>query len=272
MIANCSGIAFHPSWPAPAQALVRRAIDRHGGWSLWQRLQAVTVGLISLSGFLPRLKGQGRTFQMARFLTTFPREVRTEWRAEAGGPCLAVFDRGDMRMLDPATRAVRNESRDHRRTFRGWRKARRWSPLDAHYFFGYAFASYAAVPFILPGLRHAGATRATVRGVRLDGVRVEFPAGAQVHSRAQAYFFDPSGLLRRNDYVADVVGPMAVGAHLWDDFVTVDGLPLPARRTVLFRIGRAAVPFLVALRATFTGFAVHLAGDGVDARRKRAIE
>jgi hypothetical protein len=253
-----SEIVFHPSWPAAAQSLVRRAIDRHGGWSLWTRLEAVTINLASLSGFLPWLKGYGRTFQLAPSLTTFPKAVRTEWREAPGKPPLAVFDRGDMRLLDPSTGRVQAESLDHRRTFRGLRKARRWDALDGHYFFGYAFASYTAVPFILPGLTFTGAPSATSRGERLRGIRVQFPAGAQVHSPDQAYFFDASGLLRRNDYVADVVGAWAVGAHLWDDYTTVAGWPIPTRRTVFRRFGRVVVPFPTVLSATFASLDVRL--------------
>jgi hypothetical protein len=93
----------------------------------------------------------------------------------------------------------------------------------------------------------------------LSGVRVRFAAGAEVHSRSQRYFFDASGLLRRNDYVADVVGAWAVGAHIWDDFVTVEGLPLPARRTVFRRLGPTQSPFPTFLAATFQDFAVRLA-------------
>jgi hypothetical protein len=254
-----TGIVFHPSWPAPAQALLRRAIDRHGGWSLWQRLEAVTVGLTSLRGFLAWLKGSGHTFHLARSLTTFPASVRTEWSEGAKGPRVAIFDRGDMRLFDPATGRVVAESLDHRRTFRGLRKLRRWTALDAHYFFGYAFASYMAVPFILPGLVYAGPASAWVRRERLSGVRVQFPAGAEVHSRSQRYFFDGSGLIRRNDYVADVVGAWAVGAHFWDDFVTVEGLPLPARRKVFLRLGPGHAPWPAVLDATFQDLAVRVA-------------
>jgi hypothetical protein len=247
-------LVFHPSWPADAQALLRRAIDRHGGWSLWQRLQAVSLGLTSLRGFLPWLKGYRRTFDLEPFLTTFPKAVRTEWRPRPHAPATAVFDRGDMRLCDPAGQPLQ-ESRDHRRKLH---KLLRWSPPDAHYFFGYAFASYTAVPFILPALPYLRPVAARWRGQRLLGVRVRFPAEAQVHSVVQDYLFDAAGLLRRNDYVADVVGPCAVGAHVWDDFVTLAGLPLPARRTVYARLGRRAVPFLIALDATFAGFEVRL--------------
>src|SRR5262245_22184934 len=99
--ADSSDIVFDPSWRASAQVLVRRAIDRHGGWSLWSRLPGVTVNLVSLRGVLPWAKGSGRSFQIGHSLTTCPKAGRTEWREAQGAPCFAVFDRGDIRLLDP---------------------------------------------------------------------------------------------------------------------------------------------------------------------------
>ena len=251
---------FHASWPPPAQDLIRRAIDRHGGWSLWNRLEAVSAHLVSLRGFLPWMKGYGRSFQMAPSLTTFPKETRTEFHGANGEPRVATFNRGDMRLHAPEAGRPRagGQSLAHRRTFAGPRKMRRWNAMDAHYFFGYAFASYAAVPFVLPGLRYLGRVDGRWQGERWEGVRVEFPSDAQVHCRRQSYFFDPSGLLRRNDYVADVVSAWATGAHFWRDYTTVQGLPLPARRTVLWRMGRRPVGFMTALDATFDGLDVRL--------------
>lgn len=211
---------------------------------------------------LPWIKGLGRTFPLVPFITSFPRRARTEWRQERGGGCVAVFEGGDVRLLDPATGAVRAESLDHRRTFRGLRKLRRWGPMDAFYFFGYAFASYHAMPFVLPSLRFCATVAGTWRGMRLQGVDVEYPAYAHVsiHSRRQRLFFDQSGLLRRNDYVAEVVGALARGAHGWDDHATVEGLPLPARRTVLWRPGSRPLPFPTILSASLDGFEVGLSG------------
>jgi hypothetical protein len=249
---------FDPSWPAEARRLVLQAIDRHGGWSLWERLQSVTVCLVSLEGLLLRWKGYGRSFELPRAVTAFPKLVRSEWSDAPGGPCVAVFEGGTVRLLDPASGRVRRESVDHRRTFRGLRKLRRWDLVDAIYFFGYAWASYTAVPFLLPSLRFCGPVAGRWRGERLAGVAVEFPAGAEVHSRVQRYLFDGSGLLRRNDYVADVVGAFARGAHGWDDFQTVERLPIPTRRTVLARLGSYPLPHPVVLSATLTGLAVSL--------------
>lgn len=227
--------SFHASWPDPAQQLLRRAIDRHGGWALWIRLQAITVHLVSLSGLLPSVKGYGRTFQLPRYATSYPKQGRTVWSEQPGGPAVAVFD--------PAA--------GHRQSFRGLRKLRRWNTTDACYFFGYALASYAAAPFLLPQLRYLRPVRGRWRGEPLQGVRVEYPTGTDVHSRRQNYLFDRDGLLRRNDYVADVVGPFARGAHGWDDFVTMEGLPVPTRRTVVPRLGTLALASPIVLSATF---------------------
>jgi hypothetical protein len=242
---------FDASWTEPARSLVRRAIDRHGGWSLWSRLESVSVARFTLQGWLPRLKGLHRTFALPPTLTCYPRRRRTEWGVGASPAISGVYDGGDVRVLD-ATGQVLVESRAHRRTFAGLRKLRRWRPVDAYYFFGYALATYCAVPFILPGLRFRGPVSS--RG--LAGVRVEWPAGADVHSLRQSFFFDDTGLVRRNDYVADVVGAGFRGAHLWDDHVAAGGLSLPTRRTVHPRLGTAVLPFTTVLGATLDGFTI----------------
>jgi hypothetical protein len=247
--------AFHPSWPDSAKSLVLHAIERHGGWSLWCRLESVGLSLVSLRGLLPRLKGYGRTFDVPRSLVTFPHLQHTDWY-DAAGALVAVFDRGDVRLLDPATGAVRAESLDHRRTFRGLRKLRRWTDRDCIYFFGYAFASYSTFPFVLPQLEFRRTVRGRWGGEPLSGVRVAYPAGVHVHSRVQSFYFDGSGLLRRNDYAADVVGRWTTGAHGWDDFETVGGLPIPTRRTVVPRLGTIASPRPIVLGATFRDLAV----------------
>jgi hypothetical protein len=248
------GPSFHPSWPEPARALVAAAIDRHGGWSLWRRLESVSLSLVSLRGLLPSLKGYERSFRLPHRAVIYPKAARTEW-FEGGAPA-AVFEGGDVRLLDAG--AVVLASRDHRRTFAGLRKLRRWRQADGIYFFGYALASYAAVPFALPSLRFVGEVHGRWRGERLRGVRVEWPAGAPVHSRRQAYFFDTSGLLRRNDYVAEIVGRFACGAHGWEDYATVEGLPIPRQRTVLLRLGTRVVGFPAVLSARLDELAVRL--------------
>ncbi len=249
----------HPSWPAAARALVERAIDRHGGWSIGSRLEWVTVRPRFLRGVLPWFKGHPRSFQHPRSIKASPRRWRSEWKDYPTAGSLGIFDRGDVRLRDAATGRLTAESPNHRRTFRGLRKYRRWSPLDALYFFGYAFSSYAAVPFLLPRLRYVGAVSSRWAGERMAGVRVAFPPGWHVHSRVQSYYFDAGGLLRRHDYVADIVGSWAMAAQSWDDYVTVQGIPIPGRRTVFWRLGRSHLPGVIVLASAFEGIAVELA-------------
>jgi hypothetical protein len=152
---------------------------------------------------------------------------------------------------------VTSERINHRRSFRGLGKYRRWSPLDALYFFGYAFWSYASVPFALPSLRFLGLVSGNWRGEPLQGVRVEFAADSHVHSRVQTYLFDDTGLLKRNDYVADIVGTWALAAHGWEDHTHVEGLPIPTRRVVFARLG-VPLPFATVLVAEFDRLGVRL--------------
>lgn len=63
-------------------------------------------------------------------------------------------------------------------------------------------------------------------------LRVRYPAGWPVHSREQVFHFDDAGLLRRNDYTAEVIGSWAHAAHLCEDHRTFDGLVVPTRRRV----------------------------------------
>jgi hypothetical protein len=144
--------------------------------------------------------------------------------------------------------AVVEDHADARARFRGLRKWRRWSPADAAYFFGYALTHYHALPFTLTEARPLAMRRVRCDGRELTGVDVELPAALHTHSRRQSFYFDAEGLLGRHDYVAEIVGTMARGAHLWRDFVTAHGIPIARERHVVARLGRATTP-LVALHA-----------------------
>jgi hypothetical protein len=147
----------------------------------------------------------------------------------------ATFDRGDVEV--GAARFP-----DHRRSFAGPRKLRRWRLEDAIYFFGYALANYAAQPFLLSHAEHLRSGR--------DDVTVRLAAGWPAHCRVQRFWFAPDGLLLRHDYVAEVIGSWARGAHLTSGWVDASGLLVALERRVVARLGRWATPFTV-LRARF---------------------
>jgi hypothetical protein len=132
-----------------------------------------------------------------------------------------------------------------RDAFRGARTFGRWSPLQALYFLGYAVTHYHALPFTLVDARPLGLARARVGGQRLRGVRVDLPDGLHTHSRIQTFYFEEDGLLRRHDYVAEVVGPWARGAHSWEDFALAGDLAVARRRHVVARLGARPLPVTV---------------------------
>jgi hypothetical protein len=226
-------------WPAAAIALVDQAAARHGGWARWTALDTVTLTLESLAGALPWAKGLGRSFTMPARATAWPHRCRVVFHDGDGGD--GVFERGDVRLVRGG--AVVAASIDHRRHFDLVHRLRRWQPLDAFYFFGYALANYCAQPFLLSHAEHVAS------GAR--DVTVRLPSDWPAHSRVQRFWFADDGLLVRHDYVAEVVGSWARAAHFADDYVACDGLYLPRRRRVRIRLGRWATPVTV-LRVRFS--------------------
>jgi hypothetical protein len=239
-------------WSGEARALLERAIERHGGWSAWRRAGGISFALKSLTGLVPEHKGLGDTFPAPARLEVWPRRGLVVVHDFPVAGRRGVFAVGQVQVLDGDT--ILEARADARATFAGARKRRRWAPLDALYFFGYALAHYHSLPFSLAGARPLGLRRARSAGRALSGVAVELPAALHTHCRRQTFFFDEEGLLRRHDYVADIVGWWARGAHRWEDFVEVGGLVVPRRRHVVARLGRLELP-VVALHAELDALA-----------------
>jgi hypothetical protein len=235
-------------WVGEARALLERAIERHGGWAAWRRLTGFSLGLRALRGRLPELKGLGDTFSTPTRVEVWPQRGVVVMHDYPVAGRRGVFSNGQVQLLDGET--ILEARADPRPSFTGARKWRRWSPLDALYFFGYALAHYHSLPFSLAAARPLGVRRARSAGRDLTGVAVELPESLHTHCRRQAFFFDEEGLLRRHDYVADIVGWWARGAHRWEDFIEVSGFPVARTRHVVARLGRVEIPF-VALHAEF---------------------
>jgi hypothetical protein len=236
-----------PGWSGRALALLEGAVRRHGGWDAWRALRVVVAQPKSLSGLVPWSKGYGRTFPLPPRAEIEPHEGKAVFVDYPAPGATGTFARGALRLADPRG-AVVASAENGRASFRGLRKLRRWSAVDALYFFGYALTHYHALPFTLGRGRPLGIRRARYAGRRLTGVEVELPAELHTHARRQTFYFEDDGLLRRHDYVADIIGPWARGAHFWRDFVTVGGLEMATVRHVVLRLGRRTTP-LVALHA-----------------------
>lgn len=228
--------------------LIAQSIERHGG-ERWSQIGRLTLRPRRLTGLVPWVKGNGRTFGLPSRAELEPRLARATFFDYPRAGEQGLFDAGRVALGDapPAER---------RGIYRGLRKLRRWQPLDALYFFGYALTHYHAMPWTLRDAEPL-ALRSTGRRARRAGgsdggfaLTVRFPASLHTHCAVQTVYFAPEGLIIRHDYVADIVGSVARGAHFWRDYLTVEGIPIASRRTVYVRLGRQALP-IVALDAHF---------------------
>ena len=222
-----------------ALGLVERAIARHGG-ERWSRIEAIELPILALSGFLPWLKGYPGSFGLPRIVRIDPVRVRAVFVDYPRPGEHGVFDQGRVALGDA-------EPVEHRASFSGAGRRRRWSPLDALYFFGYALTHYHSLPW---SLRDAEvlAVGPTKQSGASHALTVKFPRTVHTHSEVQTIHFAKDGLIVRHDYVAEVISPLAHGAHLWLDYVDVQGFQITTHRRVLTRIGSRQLP-LVALDA-----------------------
>jgi hypothetical protein len=220
-------------WTPDAVSLVERSIAAHGGRQLWQSTASIRLPFRSGSGSLLALKGYQRTFPAPREFEVFPHECITVFHGYPKEGQRGCFADGDVR-IENADGCVRLESRNHRRTFKGFAKLRCWSPLDALYFFGYALWHYHVLPFTLGLARLHRVLRR--RGVP-EGVDVIFPEGVHTHCRRQQFYFGADGRIVRHDYTADIIGPMARGSHFWEEYDQSGGLLIARRRRVVVRLG-----------------------------------
>ncbi len=231
-------------------AVIRAAIDAHGGAARWNDCAALD-GTVTAGGFLFSAKGR-------------PPMQRVRVRAWTREPRFAFFDfpragqtsewLGDdeVRVVDTRGTVLERRARP-RDAFREFHRNFRWDHLDFVYFAGYATWNYFCAPFLFlrDGFGFEVRPAIDTPAGEWSRVRVTFPAGIPTHSRVQDLFFDMQHRLVRLDYTAEVVGGWAHAAHTCSQFETFGGLLFATRRIVkpLF-FGDAPFPFptLVALR------------------------
>jgi hypothetical protein len=234
-----------------AERCLERAFVFFGGEAAWRRIEVIRLFPTGLAGLLPLLKGNGRTFEFPEVIEVCPQARLTRFLDYPCAGQAGVYERGDVRIERMADGEVVGSSPNHRATFRGLAKNRRWGPLDALYFFGYALVHYHSLPFSLAAARVVGFREISSHGSRLEALEVEFPSNAPTHCRRETFIFDETGCIVRHDYVADVVGAWARGSHLWQNVTRVNGFPIAMRRHVVPRLGSLTVPLVPVLHASF---------------------
>jgi hypothetical protein len=147
-----------------------------------------------------------------------------------------VFERGEARIETQRGEVVaaRRAARSVFTGLSGLRRNLRWDALDSTYFAGYAMWNYLTTPLLLmrDGVRVDEGEPWPEGGEEWRRLQVDFPHDLDTHSAHQTFYVDPSGLVRRHDYTAEVVGGWAKAAHLLADHREFHGLTFPTRRRV----------------------------------------
>jgi hypothetical protein len=212
--------------------LLSSVIAAHGGLDRWRTVRAIDV-TFNFSGGLLDLKG-------------FPGHRRPSFSVDAATP-RTVFqrlgDESDDRWIFTPHRVwierrdgtTVEERFDPRAAFAGHLRETPWDRLHLTYFLGYAVWNYLTTPFLFA--RMGFATReldAHVEGRETWRIlEVTYPDDVPAHTKVQQLYFDDDFMLRRLDYVTDVLG--GVAAHYCYDPVTINGLVFPTLRRVVTR-------------------------------------
>jgi hypothetical protein len=212
---------------AAAQYLAQ-ACERHGGRSAFEAMDQLGVRLASLKGAVPWLKGLGHTFPSPAAVELWPHERRARFLDYPRAGTVGIYEAGRVAIGDVS---VSISGPRHRETFHGLSKWRRWTPLDALYFFGYALLDYVSLPF---ALRERELIEARRRGSSVE-LWYRCPSAIDTHSAVQGFYFDETGLLLRHDYRAEIIGNIFNGAHVHRDHRSFRGVLVATRRTVYFK-------------------------------------
>jgi hypothetical protein len=205
---------------------------------------------VAAKGMRVRIKSSGLAFVwkgkhgiaddfVADLSTSHP---RAELRPAGRPGWVGIFDAGRVR-IETENGELVQERNDPRSAILSFRHRLRWDRLDLCYFAGYALWTYMNTPFIFSREEfkvtevepwHEG-------GESWRGLEVIFPDSIPAHCKVQRFYFDERGVLRRNDYTAEVFGSWAKAAHYLWDHRDMDGLLVPARRRAMPR-GRKGKP------------------------------
>jgi hypothetical protein len=214
--------------------LLDDVLQAHGGAERWAAATTIRARVRS-GGLLVRTRVPGNGFADYRLTVEVERPYAVLDPFPDSGR-RGVFDRGEARIETEAGEVLESRA-DPRPAFSGLpglRRNLRWDALDSTYFAGYAMWNYVTTPYLLTreGVEVREGEPWGQDGEGWRRLEVTFPSGLDTHSPDQSFYFDSRGLLRRHDYVAEVVGGWARGAHYCADHVEADGLTFPTRRRV----------------------------------------
>jgi len=207
--------------------LLESAVAAHGGLDRWNQLTAITV-TASITGALFHVKGKADALTDVRFEADTKRQLLTmdyvgQDKQSVFEPSRVVIQRRDGTLID-----ARDEPE---RLFDGHQLETPWDDIHLAYFSGEALWTYLNIPFLYTW---PGFTTEEIAPIEVDGetwrrLKVTFPEHIKSHTRQQISCFGPDGLLRRHDFIIDVIGG-ATGMLYATDYRDVDGIMIPGVR------------------------------------------
>jgi hypothetical protein len=212
--------------------LLSLAIDAQGGVERWNRTKSITVTFNFYGGLLD-LKGYPGHLRPTAQIDT--KEPRVTFQNLLPGNDRFHFTR-DRVWIDRLDGTITEDRYNPRAAFAGHVRETPWDHLHLLYFIGYAIWNYLTAPFLFA---REGFVVKELDGIHeneddLRVLEVHYPPDIPAHTAIQKYYFDKTGLLRRLDYITDVLG--GVVTHYTFDHKNVDGLIIPELRRVVRRL------------------------------------
>ncbi len=229
---------------AAAQAVIERAMERHGGRDRYEQIERIVCKVYALGGFGMSRRGLKTQFPMPDIVTVMPRYNKLVLHDYAGAGRDCVYDQGRVAVVATGEVPVFKSDNFRHDMMSVSRLGRPWSTLEATYFFGYAMTHYGSLPFSLQGVEVL-AMKTRSRGDWRTRIDFRYPVGSHTHSPIETMYFDGSDLLMRHDYRPEVSSPVARAANFLLEYKNFDGYLVTERRKVFFRLGRFVTPLVV---------------------------
>jgi hypothetical protein len=212
--------------------LLNRVLAAHGGLDRWHELKSVSARVRG-GGGLWALKHQEGVLDDVVTRVELHRQFAST--SPFGTPGVRSSVTADHVAIENEAGTVLQERHEPRKSFAGHDLATPWDRLHLAYFNGYAMWTYLTEPFSFtwPGTETEELEPWDEDGHTWRRLKVRFPDGLAVHSKDNVYYVDADGLIRRHDYVSEVLGPNATpAAHYIDGHEEVQGIVVPTRRRI----------------------------------------
>ena len=221
-------------------SLLKFATDAHGGVDRWNQLKTLKAHL-SVTGEIWHLKGKPDVLKDIRI--ELPLHEERLITHLVGQNRRFVFTPQQVSVEDEQGKLIEKRD-DPRHAFEGHSMGTPWDDLHVAYFDSYALWTYLTIPFLYT---YPGFVMEELPPWQEDGevwrpLRAIFPDNIASHTCEQISYFGNDGLLRRHEYVVDIMGS-ATGVNYAYNYRKVDGVMVPVtRRVVAFDDDKRKIP------------------------------